>query len=125
KNPLQLFLSREGNLVPFSLLENETSNHTVVLADSGSGKSAFVIDCMQAAKRMTPEPMIFVIDKKSSYIMASEYFDGDLTVFDRNKEMPFSPFRGTYDDSKIANLTQLMLAGIKLTSPSCNLESIH
>ena len=52
--PLQLYLSRENNLVKFSLLENETSNHTVVLADSGSGKSAFIIDCIQAAKRMSP-----------------------------------------------------------------------
>ena len=32
-------------------------------------------------------------DKKSSYVMASEYFDGDLTVFGGNKEMPFSPFQ--------------------------------
>ena len=92
--PLQLYLSRENNLVKFSLLENETSNHTVVLADSGSGKSAFVIDCIQAAKRMNPEPLVFVIDKKSSYTMLSEYFDGDLTVFDRTQDMPFSPFRG-------------------------------
>lgn len=125
KSPLQLFLSRENNLVPLSLKENETSNHTVVLADSGSGKSAFIIDCMQAAKRIQPEPLIFVIDKKTSYLMASEYFDGDLTVFDRTKEMPFSPFRGVYDETKIANLTQLMLAGIKFTSPSFSLESIH
>ena len=64
-SPLQLYLSRERNLVRFSLTENETSNHTVVLADTGSGKSAFVIDCIQAAKRMTPEPLVFVIDKKS------------------------------------------------------------
>ena len=54
QRPLQLYLSRENNLVKFSLLENETSNHTVVLADSGSGKSAFIIDCIQAAKRMSP-----------------------------------------------------------------------
>lgn len=125
KDPLQLYLSRENNLVPFSLLENETSNHTVVLADSGSGKSAFIIDCFQAAKRLKPEPLVFVIDKKSSYIMASEYFDGDLTVFDRNEEMPFTPFRGRYDEAKIEFLTQLMIAGIKLTSPATELESIH
>ena len=125
KNPLQLFLSRENNLVRFSLLENETSNHTVVLADSGSGKSAFIIDCMQAMKRMTPEPLVFVIDKKSSYVMASEYFDGDLTIFDRKDDMPFTPFRGVYDEEKIAFLTKLLLSGIKLTSPYFNTESIH
>jgi TraC protein/TraG P-loop domain/CagE, TrbE, VirB family, component of type IV transporter system len=125
KKPIQLFLSRENNLVPFSLLENETSNHTVVLADSGSGKSAFIIDCMQSMKRMTPEPMVFVVDKKSSYVMASEYFDGDLTVFDRGQDMPFTPFRGVYDEEKIAFLTKLLLSGIKLTSPHFNFESLH
>ncbi len=125
QRPLGVYLSRESNLVRFSLFENETSNHTVVLADSGSGKSAFIIDCMQSAKRMNPEPLIFVIDKKSSSIMLSEYFDGDLTVFDRNKEMPFSPFRGVYDEEKIAFLTRLLISGIKLTSPSFEVDSTH
>lgn len=123
QNPLQLYLSREGNLVKFSLLENETSNHTVVLADSGSGKSSFVIDCVQAAKRMSPEPLVFVIDKKSSYLMLSEYFDADLTVFGRDRDIPFSPFRGVFDEEKIAFLTQLLGAGIKLVSPSYIMES--
>ena len=123
QNPLQLFLSRENNLVKFSLLENETSNHTVVLADSGSGKSAFIIDAIVAAKRMDPEPLVFVIDKKSSYLMLSEYFDGDLTVFDDNKEMPFSPFRGIYDEKKITFLTNLLATSIKLTSPEFEIES--
>lgn len=123
--PLQLYLSRENNLVKFSLLENETSNHTVVLADSGSGKSAFIIDCVQAAKRMNPEPLVFVIDKKSSYKMLAQYFDGDLTIFDRSEEMPFSPFRGVYDEEKIAFLTNLITSCIKLTSPSFEMDSSH
>ena len=123
QTPLQIYLSREGNLVKFSLLENETSNHTVVLADSGSGKSSFVIDCVQAAKRMSPEPLVFVIDKKSSYLMLSEYFDADLTVFSRDRDIPFSPFRGVFDEEKIAFLTQLLGAGIKLVSPSYTMES--
>jgi hypothetical protein len=123
QTPLQVYLSREGNLVKFSLLENETSNHTVVLADSGSGKSSFVIDCVQAVKRMSPEPLVFVIDKKSSYLMLSEYFDADLTVFSRDRDIPFSPFRGVFDEEKIAFLTQLLGAGIKLVSPSYTMES--
>lgn len=123
--PHQLYLSREGNLVKFSLTENETSNHTVVLADSGSGKSAFIIDCIQAVKRLKPEPLVFVIDKKSSYKMLSQYFDGDLTLFDRREKMPFSPFRGIYDEEKIAFLSHLIVSAVKLTSPSFELESHH
>ena len=59
ERPLSVLLSRENNIVPFCLIENETSNHTVVLADTGSGKSAFVSECLQAAKRMSPEPLVF------------------------------------------------------------------
>lgn len=125
RNPLQIYLSRENNLVPFNLFENETSNHTVVLADSGSGKSAFVIDCVQALKRIKPEPLTFVIDKKSSYAMLAEYFDGELTVFDRTKDMPFSPFRGQFDEEKIAFLTRLLISGIGFTSPSFTIQSDH
>lgn len=124
-SPLAVYLSRENNLVHFSLLENETSNHTVVLADTGSGKSAFVIDCLVAAKRLSPEPIIFVIDKKSSYGMLAQYFDGDITIFDRNRKIPFSPFRGEYNEEKIAFLTKIMAMAISLTSPAFQLESEH
>lgn len=125
KKPLGVYVSREKNLVRFSTIENQTSNHTVVLADSGSGKSAFIIDTIQNAKRMSPEPLVFVIDKKSSSVMLSEYFDGDLTIFDRNKDMPFTPFRGTYDDEKFAFLSKLLMSGIKLTSPNFEFDSLH
>ena len=123
--PNQVYLSREGNVVPFSLLENETSNHTCLLADSGSGKSAFVIDCIQAMKKLDPEPLVFVIDRKTSYGMLSNYFDGDITVFDQNIEMPFSPFRGVYDEEKISFLTRLMITAIDLTSENFVIESEH
>ena len=125
KNPLSLFLSRENNLVPFSLTENETSNHTVVLADTGSGKSALVGSLLQASKRQEVEPIVFIIDKKSSYSMLSEYYEGDLTIFKRDGDIPFSPFRGVYDEEKIAFLTKLIVLSIKLTSPSFILESEH
>jgi len=125
KDPLQLYLSRENNLVPFSLFENETSNHTVVLADSGSGKSAFIIDCIQSVKKKKEDPLVFIIDKKSSYKMLAKLFGGDLTVFDPDQEMPFSPFRGMYDENKINFLTQLLLTAIHLTSPNYQMESEH
>lgn len=125
EKPLQYYLSRENNIVPFSLTENETSNHTVVLADSGSGKSCFIIDCIQAAKRQNPEPLVFVIDKKSSYKGMVGPFNGELTKFDPNEQMPFSPFRGEFDDAKVSFLTQLLVTAINLTSPKFDLESEH
>ena len=125
KTPHSFFLSRDNNIAPFSLLDGETSNHTVILADTGSGKSAFVIESLLAAKRMNPEPLVFIIDKKSSYAMLAEYFDADMTVFERNRKVPFSPFRGVYDEEKIAFLTKLISLSIRLTSPSFPFESEH
>lgn len=123
--PVQLHLSREHNVVPFTLLANETSNHTVILADSGSGKSAFVVDWLASVKRMTPEPLVFIIDKESSYKMLAQYFEADFTRFDRQNVNSFSPFRGHYDDDKIAVLTNLLIYAITLTSPNFEVESEH
>jgi hypothetical protein len=119
--PQGLYLSRENNLAPFKL----PKGHTVVVADTGSGKSNFIIDCVQAAKLEEVEPLIFVIDRKSSYKMVAPNFDGDLTIFDPTEDMPFSPFRGVYDEQKISFLTKLISTAIKLSSPSFDLESEH
>ena len=124
-NGQQLFLSRENNLVKFSLLENETSNHTVVIADSGSGKSAFIINCIQGVKRLEEEPLVFILDKKSSYPMVAEYFDGDLDVFGSDDELSFSIFNGIFDENKIRFLTNYLIAAVKLTSPNFEIESEH
>lgn len=122
---LQLFKSRENNVVGFSLFNNQTSNHTVLVGDTGSGKSAFIINCIQGIKRINPEPLIFIVDRNSSYKMLSKYYEGDLTLFDLNKEMPFSPFRGVYDDQKFTFLTNLLITGIALTSSNFQIESEH
>ena len=84
-----------------------------------------MIDCIQSAKRLDPEPIVFVIDKKSSYGMLSRYFDGDLTVFDRAGDSPFSPFRGEFNEEKVAFLTKMIVMAVKLTSPNFMVESEH
>lgn len=128
ENPLQLYLSRENNLVRFSWMNNPISNHTAILGDTGSGKSKFALDCVQAIKLRGPkavEPMVFAIDKRASCEALCREFDGDLSVFTPNREMPFSPFRGVFDDSKVQFLTKLILSAVKLTSTSFEMESHH
>ncbi len=126
KEPMQLFLSRENNLVPFSIInENRNSNHSCVVADTGSGKSAFVLDCVQAYKRLNPDPIIFYVEKRASSKMLCRYFDGEVTEFQIGKNIPFSPFRGKFDDSKVNFLTLLIGSAVKLTSPSFVVESEH
>jgi hypothetical protein len=124
-NPLQIFLSRENNLVRFSWASNAISNHTAILGDTGSGKSKFALDCVQALKLKNPEPMAFVIDKRTSCEALCRDFDGDLSVFDPSKDMPFSSFRGAFDDAKVHFLTKLILTAVKLTSTSFEMESHH
>ena len=124
-NPLQLFLSRENNLVRFSWASNAISNHSAIVGDTGSGKSKYALDCVQALKLKNPEPIAFVIDKRTSCEALCRDFDGDLSVFDPNKEMPFSSFRGAFDDMKVHFLTKLILTAVKLTSTSFEMESHH
>ncbi len=121
----QLYLSRENNLVSFSLKTNKISNHTVVCADTGAGKSTFILDLMEGCKKESPEPNVFYIEQKASSAFCAEIFDGDVTVFEHDKEIPFSPFRGIYDETKIKFLTQLLSTAIKLTSPNFTVESEH
>ena len=123
--PMQLFLSRENNLVRFSWTNNEIVNHTAILGDTGSGKSKFAIECIQALKLKSPEPMAFAIDKRASCEALCREFDGSLSVFDPNRGMPFSSFRGVFDDNKIQFLTNLILTAVSLTSASFKKESEH
>lgn len=128
EKPLQLFLSRENNLVRFSWMANPISNHSAILGDTDSGKSKLALDFVQAVKLKGPkslEPLVFAIDKRTSCEALCREFDGDLSVFTLDKEMPFSPFRGVFDDAKIQFLTKLILTAVKLTSISFEMESHH
>ncbi len=113
--------SREGNLIGVSLKGSGTSGHIAVVGRSGSGKSKVVIDLLLGAKR--EEPLIFVIDKKSSYLMFSKVFNGDLTVF--GEKMPFSPFRGEYDNEKARSLAVLLSTAVQMASPKFNFTLDH
>ncbi len=128
ENPMQLFLSRENNLVRFSWAANPISNHTAILGDTGSGKSKFALDCVQAIKLRgfgENEPLVFVIDKRASCEVLCRDFDGDLSVFDPAQEVPFSAFRGVFDENKVNFLTNLILTAIRLTSASFEKDSKH
>lgn len=121
----QVFLSRENNLVFRSWRSNSICNHSVFLADTGSGKSKAILDCLQSMKREDPKSLIFVLDKRASCEELCRIYDGELASFDKKKGLPFSAFRGVFDDERIAFLTNLLLAGIRLTSTSFEAESQH
>lgn len=120
---LQIFMSRENNVVPMTTFGNETSQHTIYCGDTGSGKSVLAIENIRTAKLRSPEPIVFIIDKKESCKALCKEFDGELTVFSQEGDLPFTPFRGEFDDAKVAFLTQLILTGLKLTSEKFNTDS--
>ncbi len=125
-DPMQLFLSRENNLIPFSILnKNRSSNHSCVVADTGSGKSAFVLDCIQAYKRLETEPIIFSVEKRASSKMLCRYFDGELTEFSSSEPISFSPFRGIFDDAKVNFLTLLIFTAMELNDKDFSPKTQH
>jgi len=124
--PTTLHLSRENNLVPFSLKDEETiSCHTLFMGKTGGGKSGFAAEYLMKEKRNTPEPLFFIIDKKSSHKNSSRLLHGNMTIFETGQKMPFSPFRGIFDETKCKNLTNLFIAGMKMLSPGFETSSEH
>lgn len=125
KKPLQVFRSREGNLVPFSAVEGETCQHALFLGDSGSGKSALINSVINGLKALNPEPILFVIDFNTSQVMNVKYYGGELNIFSQEQNCPASVFRGLYDQKKVSILTNWIAEAVRLTSPSFIIESEH
>jgi hypothetical protein len=123
--PLQIFESREGNLVPMSAIEAQTCQHAVFIGNSGSGKSALINNVINGLKLLNPEPIVFVIDFNTSQIMNVKYYGGELNIFSQNESCPASVFRGIYDQKKITVLTNWIIEAIRLTSPTFQAESEH
>lgn len=125
KKALQVFRSRDFNVVPFSTIEGQTSQHGIFLGDSGSGKSAFINNVLNGIKAITPEPIVFVVDFNTSQTMNVKFYNGELNVFTHGTTCPASVFRGVYDQKKVTVLTNWICEAIRLTSPSFQIESEH
>jgi hypothetical protein len=120
-----VYTSREQNLAKFSLLATDGAQHTAIIGGNLREQGMLTNELILSHKRRGPDPLVFVIDKGSSHRMLAEYFDADITVFNYNDEMPFTPFRGHYDKEKISFLTNLICSAVELTSPSFKIESEH
>ena len=108
----ELLRSRENNLACFSL--NDCVNkHTVVIGDTGSGKSFKVISSLVNLKVNDPNLQIFHLDYKEASANMDTFLGGRCVKFD-SESPPFSPFAGHYDGRKITSLTQILLSAIKL-----------
>ncbi len=124
KTPLQHYVSREGNLCNFDLFSNQSSHHTVVLADTGAGKSFFLNSIRHGLMAQKVQPLIFILEKKTSNKMATVSFNGELNEFSK-LDTNHSPFRGIYDEQKVNFLTTYLKSAVKMTSESFKWEAEH
>ncbi|MBP9706503.1 MAG: hypothetical protein KBD78_02605 [Oligoflexales bacterium] len=122
KTPMQLMTSRAGNALWLSPFDSETSPHVALLASSGGGKSFFTQNMMMsflAQKRPADgiKPMIFIIDKKTSYEIfakvAGEEFGSEII-----KPPAYFPniFKGELDELRLPIIVGLLKTAISLVS---------
>ena len=119
------YLSREKNLIKFKFHPETTPEHSAILGGRPREQDLFVNEFIHGVKRENPDALIFVIDKGSRHRMLGEFYNADVTVFSHDSEIPFSPFRGFYDEEKVGFLTNLLSSAIELTSPNFTIESEH
>jgi hypothetical protein len=112
----QLYISREGSPVDYDFYISPNSQHSVVLADTGVGKSFFMNSIRQGLMTKETPPLIIVLEKKSSNKMACKLFNGRFNELKASKNQ-FSPLLGVYDEEKVDFLTNYFKSAITMTSP--------
>lgn len=112
----QLYVSREGSPVNYDFYISPNSQHSVVLADTGVGKSFFMNSIRQGLMTKDTPPLIIVLEKKSSNKMACKLFNGKFNDLKASKNQ-FSPLLGVYDEEKVDFLTNYFKSAITMTSP--------
>lgn len=125
KNALQFFENREGGFFGMSPISSQTSQHTVFVADTGSGKSFLMNSLINAVKLLPREPIVFVFDYNTSQTMNAKLYHGEISRCHPNVAPSVNLFRGIYDEKKVSVLTNWMCSAIKITSASFVIESEH
>lgn len=125
KDFLQIYETREGSVFSFSPLSSKTSQHSLFIGDTGSGKSFLMNSCLNAVKLLKEEPIVFVFDYNTSQTMNAKLYDGEISRCKMGEAPSVNVFRGIYDDKKISVLVNWMCEAIRLTSPSFVIETEH
>lgn len=125
KDFLQIYETREGSVFGFSPLSSKTSQHSLFIGDTGSGKSFLMNSCLNAVKLLKEEPIVFVFDYNTSQTMNAKLYDGEISRCKMGEAPSVNVFRGIYDDKKVSVLVNWMCEAIRLTSPSFVIETEH
>lgn len=126
KSRTQYMVSRAGGLVTLDSRDSETSPHMAVLASSGGGKSFYMANAMVAFAASQKRPMIFVIDKKTSYRILAEVIGEDCgsQIVEPPKAYP-NIFRGRFDEFRLPVIVGILRTAISLVSPGVRLGAIE
>lgn len=128
KSNLQLMISRAGDAIWLNPFDSETSPHIAVLASSGGGKSFFAQNLMMSffAKESSKKPLLFIIDKKTSYEIfakvVGEEFGSQIV-----KPPEYFPniFRGKIDEYRLPVIVGILKTAMSLVTKDAELGSIE
>jgi hypothetical protein len=126
RKPLQLMVSRGGSAAWLSPLASETSAHMAVLASSGGGKSFFAQNLMMSFIAQYKDPLIFIIDKKTSYEIFAKVVGEDhgYQLLKPPAEYP-NIFRGPLDAYRLPVIVGLLKSAISLVSKNLVLGAVE
>lgn len=128
KTELQIMLSRSCDAIGINPFDSETSPHVAVLASSGGGKSFFAQNLMMSffAKEGNKEPLLFIIDKKTSYEIFAQVI-GEEFGSQIVKPPEYFPniFRGKIDEYRLPIIVGILKTAISLVTKDPDLGAIE
>lgn len=88
--PHALTISRNGQIMTFSLHDTTSNKNCVICAESGSGKSFFLNHIIMAY--LSEGAQVWAIDAGKSYKKLSEVLGGDFMEFSSDSQICLNPF---------------------------------
>ena len=118
KKSMQLMVSRGGELAGISPFASETSPHMAILGSSGGGKSFFGQNLMMSFFATHQDPLLFIIDKKTSYEILTRVIGEDhgAQIVKPPAHYP-NLFQGRLDRERLATMVGILKTALSLVSP--------
>lgn len=128
KTPMQLMIGRAGDSVWLNPFDTQTSPHVAILAGSGAGKSFFAQNMMMSflAVYQAQKPLIFIIDKKTSYEIFARVIGEELgSQIIKPPEYFPNIFKGSLDEYRLPVIVGILKTAISLVSQTARIESVE
>lgn len=112
-----IYIDRRREPVSFDLFKSSNAAHTVILGETGAGKSFFTNDFITQQLTREGKTIVLIIDKGNSYGTTCSLFNGSRTVLDPDNAVTMNPFYklDPYSNEQflfITTLLSFMITGI-------------